>query len=278
MSEEERAADGGADNSTGNDPVAEELASLKQDYNQLLSQFNAMQARLSTPQRSTVMSARRLPPRQSEHNVAQNEVYVRREFNIVGQIGKPGDKDKLSFGSLAHQIEAGVAKKYTDKEILAAVIRAVSAGTTLRSFLEGKSTDLTLQTLRKFLRFHFHEKDATALYKDLINLTQNQSETNEEFLMRSLDLCQKVMFASKEAESGVQYDAALVGSMMRQSVLTGLCNQNVKMEVRSVFLDPSSTDEALMEAIFKASQLEAERMRRWVSPVQNQRSMCNRWI
>jgi len=135
--------------------------------------------------------------------------YWRKEFTISGQIGEPGQKDKLIFSSLAHQIENGLNRGYPEVEILDTVIRAISPGSQLRSFLEGKP-QLTLPTLRCILRSHFQEKSATELYKQLTSESQHCKETPQSFLMRVFDLRQKVLFASQESESGLKYDPAHV--------------------------------------------------------------------
>lgn len=41
----------------------------------------------------------------------------RKEFKISGQIGEPGQKEKLTFSSLAHQIENGLSRGYPECEI-----------------------------------------------------------------------------------------------------------------------------------------------------------------
>ena len=68
---------------------------------------------------------------------------LRRQFKIIGQIGEPNQKDKLSYTSLVRQIEAGVNHGFTEKEVREGVIRAISLGLVLRSYLEMYS-DLTL--------------------------------------------------------------------------------------------------------------------------------------
>ena len=50
----------------------------------------------------------------------------RRDFKILGVVGKLGQKDELGYQSLVFQIEAGLAKGYSDKEVVSAVVRAVS--------------------------------------------------------------------------------------------------------------------------------------------------------
>lgn len=42
----------------------------------------------------------------------------RRQFKMVGQIGNPDQKDKLSFTSLTRQIESGLAQGYKEIEIV----------------------------------------------------------------------------------------------------------------------------------------------------------------
>lgn len=48
-----------------------------------------------------------------------------KEFKIAGQIGEPGQKDRLTFSSLARQIEHGLLKGFPETEIVDAVIRAI---------------------------------------------------------------------------------------------------------------------------------------------------------
>ena len=123
-----------------------------------------------------------------------------REFKIC--CWEPGQKDKLSFSSLAHQIEQGINKGYTEVEIVDSVVRAIAPGLQLRSYLEGKA-DLTLPTLRRILRFHYQEKGATELYKQLTSEVQGSKESPQNFVIRALDLRQKIIFASQEAESAL---------------------------------------------------------------------------
>ncbi|CAB4035431.1 Hypothetical predicted protein [Paramuricea clavata] len=98
---------------------------------------------------------------------------LHRDFKIQGVVGEPRHKDKLGYQSLLSQIEAGVRKQYSELEIVNAVVRAVQPGLQLRSYLESV-TDLTLPSLRKIIRFHYHEKSATELYQMLANNNQKR--------------------------------------------------------------------------------------------------------
>ena len=50
---------------------------------------------------------------------------LHREFKISGQIGEPGQTEKLTFVSLMHQIDSGLKRDYQENEIVDAVIRAI---------------------------------------------------------------------------------------------------------------------------------------------------------
>lgn len=116
----------------------------------------------------------------------------RKDFRINGHVGESMSKDTLCFSSLEHQIESGLRKGYSETEIVEAVINAMSPGLKLRSYLEGKF-DLTLANLRQILRAHYAEKDATVLYQQLTKAVQGPNKTPLEFLIRVLDLRQKIV-------------------------------------------------------------------------------------
>lgn len=132
-------------------------------------------------------------------------------------------------------------------EIVEAVIRSVSAGLKLRSYLEGK-TDLTLATLRQIFRAHYAEKDATVLNQQLTEAVQGPYETSLDFLVRVLDLRQKVLVASE-----------LVHSQCFQSIMTGLSNDNVRAEMRMYLQNENSSDELLLQKMLIAQHNENER-------------------
>lgn len=182
----------------------------------------------------------------------------RKDFKIAGQIGEPGQKDRLTFSSLARQIENGLSKGYPESEITDAVIRAITPGLQLRSYLEGKE-NLTLPALRRILRSHYQERGATELYKQLTSEVQSSKETPQSFLIRAMDLRQKILFASQEVESSLKYDPALVQSLFMHTVLTGLQNDNIKSDLQPYLLQTNTSDELLLEKVNIACANEKER-------------------
>ena len=182
----------------------------------------------------------------------------RRDFKIQGVVGNPSQKDQLGYQALISQIESGLAKGYADNEVVSAVVRAVQPGLQLRSYL-GNMTDLTLPRLRKILRFHFHEKNATELYQLLANIAQQPNEDPQSFLMRALTIRQKVISASKESDSEVTYDASSVQSLFLHALETGLADETICAKIRPLTQNPKVADEDLIEAMSLAISAEAER-------------------
>ena len=183
---------------------------------------------------------------------------MRRDFKVSGQIGEPGQKDKVSFTSLMRQLDAGKDKGYAERELVEGVIKAISPGMRLRSYLESKEK-LTLSTLKEILEVHFREGDATALYKELSSASQGSTESCQDFVMRTLDLRQKIVQASRRVDASLRYDSELVQKMFLHSMSTGISNDNVRMEVRLLLQDPDVSDETLLKCVKDADDRENER-------------------
>ena len=192
-----------------------------------------------------------------------NKIF-RREFKIKGQIGLPGDENKLSFISLARQIESGLERGYEESEVIESVIRAISPGMPLRSYLES-TPDLNLARLRQILRSHFRESNATDLYQKLASLTQLAKEDAQSFLMRALELRQKIIFASKEADVVIKYDQKLVQSLFLHCIETGLRDDVVRVKLRPLLQKPTVLDEELIREVTIAATTEFERKAKFLA-------------
>ena len=247
--------------------VDEQQKKQNEEEDRLLKEIEALQLRLASTQKQNVnekqekremksMVPTSQPPPRSVNSPAPHPWH--KDFKIAGQIGEPGQKDKLTFSSLARQIEHGLSKGFPELEIVDAVIRAISPGMQLRSYLEGKAS-LPLPTLRRILRCHYQEKSATELYKQLTSEVQGIKETPQSFLIRTFDLRQKILFASQEDESGLQYDPGLVQKMFLHTVLTGLQNDNIRRDLQPYLEQVDISDELLLERMNTACAYETER-------------------
>lgn len=167
----------------------------------------------------------------------------RREFKISGQIGEPGQKDKLSFTSLARQIESGLAKGFKESEVVGAVIKDLSASMRLRSYLES-ITDLPLSRLRQILRSHYRERSAIDLHQQLATIAQETNEDPQSFLVRALDIRQKLLFASQAEDT-----AERLSRVYFYTIETGLRDDSIRMKLRPQLQESQVTDETLLQQI-----------------------------
>ena len=149
-------------------------------------------------------------------------------------------------------------KKYSDEEICDAVIEGISSELFLRSMLEGKF-DLTVAKLRRFLRVHYEEKDATEVYRDLTRLSQGRNQKVKEFVMQAIGLRDKIIFASTEAGNRFNYPEELVRSTCWHTVVTGIRDDNTKNEIKAILSAKDPDDEELLEILNTAVSDEKER-------------------
>jgi len=143
------------------------------------------------PFTTRVQTADYPPKTRPELTRTLQEVTLRREFKICGQIGENGQKDKLSYLSLVRQIENGSEKGHSEIEIVEAVIRAMSPGIPLRDMLEIKR-GLTLSKLLTILKGHYRVDSPTELYHQLLNISQEPKETALNFVFRAIELKEKL--------------------------------------------------------------------------------------
>ena len=197
-----------------------------------------------------------------DQNILHNSMF-RREFRIIGQVGEVGQKDKLSYVSLIRQVEAGLERGYSEREIVNAIINAISPGLQIRSYLEGSGC-IPLPRLRKIFRSHYKEGSATDLYQQLLTMSQNQNEDPVNFLIRAMDCRQKILFACREeTETDLKYSPSLVNGLFRQSVETGLADDTIRMRLRSFLQDAAVDDESLINEMQLAVLAETERKKKF---------------
>jgi hypothetical protein len=118
---------------------------------------------------------------------------------------------------------------------------------------------MSLPKLRKILRVHYSEKSASELYQQLATIFQQPKETAQQFLLRSLDLRNKVGFASKESDCEVRYDESLIHKTFIKSFETGLRDDVLAASLRQILRSPTLTDEDLMRHVNELASDHAER-------------------
>ena len=196
----------------------------------------------------------KIEPKMNDKN-AFYEFQKLKELKINGKIGGVGEKDKLSYISLSYQISNAKKLGYSEEMICGAVIKAITPGSHLRTYLESKHS-LTLSSLIEIMRSHFREKDSTSIFSELSNAAQAANESCLEFIIRLMCLREKVVSLSEE--EGCPYDRKLVGQRFSHTVLTGLRNNNIRNELRSFLKRKSFSDEALLKVVSEAVTNETE--------------------
>jgi hypothetical protein len=166
-------------------------------------------------------------------------------LKIVGVIGETGKG--ITYTNLVSQINDARGSGYKDEEILRAVKKAVAPSSHLRAYFD-TDTSLTLAKMLGMLRDFFREKTANELFGELGSICQSPQETPTDFLIRSFQLRQKVLAASKVEDD--MYADQLVYSTFCRSVRTGIINDQIRAHMKQ-FLDPKqptkTTDEELLK-------------------------------
>ncbi len=116
----------------------------------------------------------------------------------------------------------------------------------MRSYLESR-TDLTLPVFKQILRAHFIEKDATELYHSLTRAVQEPKEMAIQFLVRAMDLRQRILSASENVKTGLKYNHKLIQNQFLQTVLTGLHDDSIRTDLKPYLENPLVEDEVLLE-------------------------------
>ena len=181
----------------------------------------------------------------------------RKEFKIMGTIGTIS-KDSLNYISLCSEINDGKKKGYKDGEIAMAIRKAVCPGSNLRTYLDSK-TDLTLDGMLSFIHSALKEKSSTELFQDLSNAHQLETEDSQKFVLRAMELREKVLQAS-QADGSIRYDESLVQAVFLRTVRTGLYDDTIKARIDPFIRKGASTsDEELIQELNLVASEEAER-------------------
>ena len=181
-----------------------------------------------------------------------------KDFKIKGFIVEVGQRDKLSYISLLKQIEEEIEKGCSNKEIVNAVLRAITPGLYLRNVLE-TTEDLTLGRLMKFLQSHFVERNTTDLCQHLSSITQGSQESSTQFVYCAMSLRQKLIVASYSPAAEIKYDKSLVQRLFLKALETGLTSEKIVTEIKPLLRNPKTTDEDLIFAVGQAASCDQQR-------------------
>ena len=213
-----------------------------------------------TPQVSTNTDKGKPPVNQSIH--ALGNILRIKDFKISGSISN--DKGHISLSNLNKQIESGLAKGYSERDVIDGVIQAISPALHLKSYLESKK-HLSLVELRKILQSHYCEKTPTEAYQELSNIVQEKNESALNFLMRCLKLREQVNVSSQEQNAPIKFDEIHVQSVFIHSVETGLIDDTIRNRMRPFLQNEKVPDETLIREMSLAMSIENERTNKFTN-------------
>ena len=172
-----------------------------------------------------------------------------KDFKISGCIGGSGEKDKLSYTSLAYQIQNGRKAGYSNDEICADVIKSIAPGNHLRSYLESKFS-LNVSSIIQIVRSHFSEKDSSSTLTEMSNSVQSVNESTYEFIMKLMSKREKVLILAKEEDC--PYNGTLVQRRFLHAISTGIRNNNIRNDLCHVLQNINISDEHLLQYVSEA--------------------------
>ena len=98
---------------------------------------------------------------------------------------------------------------------------------------------------------HYREKEASEVYQLLATACQQSNELPQQFLLRALDLRNKVNFASQESDCEFNYVPALIQKGLRDDILAS--------DLRPTLRTTRLTDEELIKQVNELASQQAER-------------------
>ena len=202
---------------------------------------------------------------------AETNMY-RRIFKISGTIGEGTTKD-INYINLCSQINEAKQSGYKSHEIVTAVKKAIAPVSGLRTYFDSQE-HISLDSMLQFLRSYFRERSPTELFNELNNMCQRADEEPASFLMRALEIRQKVIIASAAEEDIVHYDKDLIHNMFIHSVRTGLRDDSVRSHMKPFLATGHHTrDDMLIREINIASSEIMERTNKQKQLTQGQRNI-----
>ena len=195
-------------------------------------------------------------------NVSMQELLqsstLRKDLKISGIIGGSREREQVTYMGLLSQVDEARVKDYSDDEIARAVRKIVAPGCSLRTLLDAKP-DMTLQNVLALIRSFLKEKSSTELFQELNNTCQRENEDAQEFVLRAMELREKIIMAS-DADGALKYEPQLVQDMFAHTIRTGLLDEGVRGRLDPFLTEGVRvTDEFLISKVNTASSEEKER-------------------
>ena len=189
-----------------------------------------------------------------------------KEFKFDGSVGYPGEKGKLDYAGVMHNINMGKQRGFDETEICSAAIRAITPGHPTRTYLEGRST-LTLEKVKASFKAHFIQRDVTDIYNDMVHAIQGSGpkDTAMSFVLTMFSLRDRIIDMCKDKRSGERkYTPKLVQGEMQKSIYNGLKDDNIRQDLKQILKQKNLDDDDLLSEVREAMISKAERDKKFL--------------
>ena len=165
-----------------------------------------------------------------------------REFKLNGTVG---GLNPIPYCSLLFQIDNAQSSGFDDSAICAGVLKATAAGY-LRTYLELKK-DLTVDSLKEFLKVNFDSKDSGTLFSEMCKCGQKKNQEVEAFAYELFVLRERIMDLGEE--EGCSYERQFLQRHLFRALSVGISNNNIRFDLKEMLDKREASDYELMKAI-----------------------------
>ena len=152
-----------------------------------------------------------------------------REFKIAN--GTVGVEGSLDYSDLIMQMKEGLAVGYSEKEVMAGVIRATKPGSELRRYLVRKA-NMTYNDFKQTMREFYNVRESQSIMDEMREMVQGETQDLLKYVMSMCALRDEVfeVAASEDCPPG----DALVNKRFVDSLLSGLRKPTVRLEMQAL--------------------------------------------
>lgn len=171
-------------------------------------------------------------------------------------VGK--EKGSIKWGSLGFQMKQGVCQGYTERDIMLGVVAAMKEGSPEQILfqLSLDDTTLTYEIFSGMLRSLYGVEEASKLMDQMVDSVQGPAESLMTYVCKMTGYCKNIM--SVTAHEDCPLPERMVRKRFIQSLLNGLRNSTIRLELKPVLMDSSVLDHKLLEIVKEITAREEE--------------------
>ena len=184
------------------------------------------------------------------------QIHKLQEFKITGGTVACRGEGELDYISLSYQIQSGKDKGYRTKEIMAAVVKAMKAGSSMKKFYQ-LNPQISEEKFYKMIRSRYEVKDSATLMTEMSNSAQEPAESESNFLFRLMALKHMVMIVARD--EGTPIGEEMVNKRFFHALGVGLRKEAVRLEIQPTLNVMTATDDELVDLISRIVARDTER-------------------